>query len=221
MENNKKQAGIIYTVKCQVTGEFYVGATTNSLEQRKIDHEERANRGELNKFHQAIATHGPEAFSWMQTDSANDLDELARMEKENILKYNSKQTGYNSDAGGGFKKTVYQYNTTDGSLVAQYDSLENAANAVNAVKTSIGNACIGQNKTCKGFYWSYNFCVPFNPTKDFRKKEVKQLFPSGEVIANYGSVAAASRATGISKSCIARVCRGEREQSGGYMWHYV
>src|SRR5690606_5452938 len=111
MKKNKK-TGIIYTARCKITGEFYVGATKDSLEQRKLDHVERANRGENNKFHEAISTYGPDAFEWNQTDTANTTDELAQKEKEHIAKHDSKNQGYNSDAGGGFKKTVYQYSTT-------------------------------------------------------------------------------------------------------------
>jgi len=193
MKKNKKPAGIIYTVKCEITGEFYVGATSDSLHQRKLDHEERANRGEKHPFAQAIATHGPNAFIWEQSDTANTTDELARKEKETIEKLNSKNNGYNADSGGGIKKTVYQYNIKDGSLVNSYDSLQNAANAVSAYKSCIGNACTGQNKTCKGYYWNYNLSVPFNPEKDLRKKEVVQYTYSGKQVAVYESVAEASK----------------------------
>ncbi|MFD1616089.1 MULTISPECIES: NUMOD1 domain-containing DNA-binding protein [Flavobacteriaceae] len=220
MKKNKKPAGIIYTVKCEITGEFYVGATKDSLHQRKLDHQERANRGEKHPFAQAIATHDVEAFTWEQTDTANSTDELARKEKETIKKLDSKEKGFNADSGGGIKKTVYQYNIKDGSLLNTYDCLQNAANAVNAYKTCVGNACIGQNKTCKGYYWSYNFSVPFCPEKDLRKKQVVQYSLSGKQIAVYESVAEASKKTGVSKTCISRVCRNEREQSGGYKWSY-
>jgi len=220
MKKNKKHVGIIYTVKCKITGKFYIGATTDSIKQRKLDHQERSRRGEQNKFHDAISTFGVDAFNWTQTDTVNSTDELAQKEKEYITKFNSKLDGYNSDSGGGIKKTVYQYNTKDGSLVNLFDSLESAANAVNAYKTCIGNACIGQNKTCKGYYWSYNFSVPFNPNTDLRKKKVNQLSLSDKLIAVYESVAEASKATGISKSCISRVCRGEREKSSGFKWKY-
>ncbi|MCR8667081.1 NUMOD1 domain-containing DNA-binding protein [Aestuariibaculum sp. M13] len=148
----KKSAGIIYIAKCKVTGEHYIGATTNSLKQRRLDHEERAIRGESNRFHEAIATYGPSAFTWEQVDTASTTDELAQKEKQYVLKFNAKDEGYNADAGGGFKKTVYQYDAKDGSLINTYDCLENAANAINVSKTSIGNACTGQNKTCKGYY---------------------------------------------------------------------
>lgn len=221
MKKNKlKSAGIIYTVKCEITGEFYVGATTDSIHQRKIDHQERAKRGDKHAFAQAIATYGVEAFTWKQTDTASTTDELARKEKEYIKKLDSKEGGFNGDAGGGIKKTVYQYSIKDGSLVNTYDCLESAANAVSAYKNSIGNACIGQNKTCKGYYWSYNFSVPFNPEKDLRKKGVIQYSLSGKQLALYESVAEASKHTGISKTCISRCCRGEREKTGGYIWKY-
>ncbi|KJD31244.1 NUMOD1 domain-containing protein,endonuclease [Tamlana nanhaiensis] len=220
MKKNKKSAGIIYTVKCEITGEFYVGATTDSLEQRKLDHIERANRGEKHPFAKAIATHGAEAFTWEMTDTANTTDELARKEKEYINKLKSKETGYNCNSGGGFKKTVYQYSIEDGSLVNTYDCLQNAASAVSAHKNAIGNACIGQNKTCKGYYWSYNFSVPFSPEKDLRKKQVIQYTLAGKQVATYESVAEASKKTSVSKTCISRVCRGEREYSGGYKWSY-
>lgn len=211
---------IIYTVKCKITGEIYVGATTDSIHQRKIDHQERAERGEKHPFAKAIATYGTEAFIWEQADTANSTDELACKEKDYIIKYNSKEKGYNGDSGGGIKKTVYQYSIEDGSLLNTYDSLQSAANAVNAYKNSIGNACVGQNKTCKGYWWSYNFSVPFSLEKDLRKKKVIQYSLSGKPLAVYESVSVASLATGISRTCIARVCRGERKHSGGFVWKY-
>lgn len=221
MKKNKKSAGIIYTVKCEINQKFYVGATTDSLHQRKLDHEERSKRGEKGKFQEAIATYGAEAFIWNQTDTASNTDELARKEKETIKKLDSKEKGYNADSGGGLKKTVYQYNIKDGSLVNTYDCLESASSAVNAYKTCVGNVCIGQNKTCKGYYWSYNFSLPFSPEKDLRKKQVVQYSLSGKQIAVYESVAEASKKTGVSKTCISRVCRKERKSSSGFIWKYL
>ncbi|TXE08556.1 endonuclease [Gelidibacter salicanalis] len=220
MKKNKKSAGIIYTVECKITGEFYVGATTGSIHQRELDHTERAKRGEKGRFYEAISTHGPDAFEWSQTDTANTTDNLARMEKEYIANFDSKNNGFNSDSGGGIKKTVYQYKINDGSLVNTYPTLSEAADAVNAAKTSIGNACMGQNKTCKGYHWSYNFSVPFNPTDDLRKKKVLQYSHSGKLINEFNSVSDASKLTGLSKTSISRVCRNEREKSGGFIWKY-
>ncbi|TYA74238.1 NUMOD1 domain-containing DNA-binding protein [Seonamhaeicola marinus] len=219
-KDNNQKAGIIYTVECKITGQYYVGATTDSLHQRKLDHEERANRGETHFFAQAIATYGSDAFHWKQVDTAESLDELARKEVEYIEKLNANNGGFNANKGGGIKKTVFQYDANTGAMINHYNSLKEAAFAVGASKTSISNACLGQTKTCKGYYWSYELPEKFNPLKDLRKKVVEQFSLSGNLITVYKSVAEASRETGISKTCISRVCRNEREHSGGFIWRY-
>lgn len=173
MKKNKN-AGIIYTVECNITGKFYVGATKDSIEQRKLDHLKRANRGDANKFQEAISTYGAEAFSWEQIDTASCIDELALKEKQYILVYNSKEEGYNADSGGGFKKTVYQYNQKDGSLIKSYDCLESAGNVINATKQQLSRACLSVNKSYGGFYWSYEYIEPFKPELDKRFRTVKQ-----------------------------------------------
>jgi len=127
---------------------------------------------------------------------------LAEKEREYIVKYNSKEEGYNSDCGGGLKKSVYQY-SLDGNLIAEYESLSCAANAVNADKRTISSSCLGYNKTCKGYYWSYLFKDEFK-VSDNRKKEVSQYDLEGNLLAKYISASEASRKTGVSKSCITK-----------------
>tara|TARA_R110002049_G_scaffold275213_1_gene453232 strand:+ start:17445 stop:18095 length:651 start_codon:yes stop_codon:yes gene_type:complete len=215
-----KVKGVIYKVTHKQSGKIYVGATKNNIHQRKLDHQERGNRGEKGLFQEAIGTYGPDAFTWTQVDTASTTDELAQKEKAYIIQYNSKENGYNSDSGGGIQKTVYQYSIDDGCLVNSFDSLQSAANAVSASKTSIGNACTGQNKTCKGYIWSYSSTYPMNLT-DERRKPVIQMDLDGRTLQKYKSVAEASRTSGVSKTCISRCCRGERDKSGGFKWKYV
>jgi hypothetical protein len=210
---------LVYRAINLETNETYVGTTTHSLESRIKDHLQKANNGSGHTFQQAIGTYGPEAFVWEEIDTANSINELAEKEKDYIFKYNSKDEGYNSDSGGGFKKSVYQYDL-DGNLVAEYDSLQSAASAVNANKKSISNACLGNNRSCKDYYWSYQMHLNYI-VQDNRKKEVLQFSLSGEFIAKYNSVAEASEKSGLSKTCIARVCRGERKISGGFIWSYA
>jgi hypothetical protein len=217
----KKNNYIIYKAQNELTGEVYIGATSSTVYQRKLDHTERANRGEKGQFQEAIGTYGPEAFSWQQIDSAKSSNEVAEKEKKHILQYNSQEQGYNSDSGGGIKKVVYQYSLEDGSLIAKYNCLQSAANAVDAYKTCIGNACLGQNKSCKGYMWSYSKSYKLKTITDCRKRKVYQYTFHGTLIAEFISVAEASSITGLSKSCISRCCRGERESSGGFIWKYL
>lgn len=55
---------------------------------------------------------------------------------------------------------------------------------------------------------------------DLREKEVHQYTLEGDFVSKYKSVSLASSLTGVSKTCIAKVCRGERDQSGGFKWTY-
>ncbi len=221
MKKQKKIKGIIYTVTHIPSGKKYIGATTDSVNSRKKDHLQKANKGTGHPFQEAIATYGPEAFEWSEIDSAASIDELARKEKEYIVKYNSQTDGYNSDIGGSLKKTVYQYSLDDGEIIGEYESLDCAASAVNADKKSISRACLNVNNQYKGFYWSYDLTIPFVANKDKRQKEVIQLDSEGNEIAKFISVAEASRQTGVNKSSIAKVCRGELEMTAGFVWQYA
>lgn len=211
----KECNGIVYKVTNQISNEVYIGVTTKSIEERQKDHIQKSKKGVGGYFQEAIGTYSPDAFIWEQIDTANSLDELAEKEKDYILKYGSNTIGYNSDSGGGFKKTVHQYDL-NGKLVASYNSL-------NEIKISnkrrISNACINGNQH-NGYYWSYIQHDTLLPKKDSRFKKVSQYDISNNFLKEYESVAEASRMTGVSKTCISRCCRGERESSGGFIWKY-
>ncbi|WP_431133696.1 NUMOD1 domain-containing DNA-binding protein [Psychroserpens mesophilus] len=215
-----KKFGTIYTSKNKETGKYYVGATRKGLKERKEEHINKSQNESDLPFHEAIATYGIDAFEWQETDTANSNDELAQKEKAYIIKYNAKEEGYNSDEGGGFKKTVYQYSLKDGSLVGRYNSLEEAGKDVNATKQQLSRACLSVNKTFEGFYWSYDYKEPFTPNNDTRKKKVLCFNQKEGTIIEFDSVAEASKVTGCNKSSIAKVCRGERNHAGGFIWKY-
>ncbi|HEX8577914.1 MAG TPA: NUMOD1 domain-containing DNA-binding protein [Flavobacterium sp.] len=209
---------IIYKALNINTNEIYIGATTQSIEKRKIDHYQRSETGCGSKFQEAIQIYGIDAFTWEQIDTASTSDELAKKEIHYIQLYESAEKGYNEDRGGGIKKTVYQFDSKSGELINSFESLSQAASAVDAVKQNISDVCLGFYNTCKGFCWSYD--KDFVITPDKRKKEVVQYNLNREFISKYESVAEASRLTSISKTCIARCCRGLRPSSHGYIFEY-
>lgn len=217
---DRKRIGIVYSVKNKITGKFYIGATKDSLENRRKDHEQKANSGNVHGFQEAISTYGVDAFSWMEIDTAESIDELAQKEKQYVVKYNSKEKGYNSDEGGGIKKSVYQYNIEDGNLINTFVCLDEAAKVVDGIKQQISRACLSVNKLYGGYYWSYEYKEPFKPEIDCRRKEVLQIDLEGNLKDVYTSVAEASYKTGVNTSSIAKVCRGERKTAGGYVWQY-
>ena len=215
-----EKKGIVYAVTNKETKKMYVGVTTKSLEERKKDHIKKSKKGKSYEFQHAIATYGAEAFNWQQVDTANSIDELAQKEKEYILKYNSKEGGYNSDCGGGIQKTVYQYDISTRKIVGEYQSLKEAGDTVSLTRQSLSKVCLSVNKVSNGFVWSYSSTFPKH-INDNRRKVVQQFSLEGKFINEYKSVSEASKDTGCNKTGIGKVSRGERKSCGGYLWKYI
>ncbi|SCY36605.1 group I intron endonuclease [Nonlabens sp. Hel1_33_55] len=147
----KNKNHIIYKVTKVTNRKVYIGATTKSIRERQLDHLERAARGQVGKLYEAIRTLGPEAFKWQTIDTAESINELAKKEKYWIQKYNSKVDGYNSDEGGGFKKTVYQYDIGSRQLINEFPDLTNAAMNCRASKQAISRAALSVNNEYAGY----------------------------------------------------------------------
>ncbi len=215
----KNENGLIYKAINTKNGKIYIGATTKCMDDRIADHLDKSSRDEGGYFQTAIATYGCDAFEWEEIDTANDINDLANKEKEYIFKYDSRENGYNSDSGGGFKKMVYQFDLR-GNLINEFDSLSTAASTIGVDKKRISQACLSSTHLLNSQYWSYNKKFTIKDSYDKRKKVVCKYEINGEFVAKYKSVAEASRQTGISKTCISRCCRGERKYSSGFIWKY-
>lgn len=209
--------GKIYKVTNLINGKIYIGATTSSINKRKNDHYQKARDGSEITFHAAIRNDSHTAFSWEIIDIADNIEELAEKEIYYIAYYNSITQGYNRDKGGGFKKNVHQYDLS-GKFIFTHDSLSQAGNAVASHKKRISNACLNGTRH-KNSYWSYQKLLIYK-IKESKRKKVLQYNKHHKIIGIFNSAAEASLYTGISKTCITRCCRKEREQSGGYKWSY-
>lgn len=209
---------IIYKAQNMITGECYIGATTKSIEERKQDHLQKASTGNGYKFHDAISLTGAANFTWEQLDTASNLNELAEKESLYIYDFKAQEKGYNSDSGGGFQKLVYQYNE-DGILIETYNSLTEIKNTLGIDKQRISFACLNATMY-NGSFWSYRELEKMTTKIDLRVKAVNQYSLDQNFITTFKSASEASRKTGVSKTCITRCCRGERENSGGFLWKY-
>ncbi len=208
----------IYVIWNNITGAMYIGSTTQEIEQRLQDHLQKSAKKVDNKFHKAIEDFGSQAFGIGLLDIAESTDELARKEIHYIDVLDTILNGYNSDRGGGFRKTIYQFEFNNPEPIATYDTLEEAGNSVNASRKTISNACLGSLKSAKGFLWSY---IPEYPeVEDRRSKIVYQYDLEGQVLATFRSAREASKQLGIGLSSITRCCRGERKQTSGYQFSY-
>lgn len=126
-------------------GMSYIGTTKKSIETRKKDHLRKAENNKPGKFYESIRGYSPDSFIWIELEKVSTVEELALKEQYYIDLYDTVQNGYNSDRGGGFQKPVFMFDLS-GNLVSEFDSLVSAANAVNANKKSISNACYNPTK---------------------------------------------------------------------------
>ena len=210
--------GIIYSGFNNLNQKRYSRATTRSLERRIWEHYDVAFTDKGSQFTNELFLYGIDEFNFEIIDTASSKDELAQKEIYYIDKYNTFHDGYNSDRGGGFRKTIYQFEMNNTEPIATYQTLEDAGNSVNASRKTISNACLGSLKTVKGYLWSY---VPEYPeVEDKRSKKVYQYSLDGVLLATFSSAREASRQLGIGLSSITRCCRGERKQTSGYIFSY-
>lgn len=92
---------LVYKITNIKTGEVYIGQTTKSLEWRKAVHIRRLNQGKhSSKLYNAMRKYGVENFEFDQICVANSKDELNRLEKYYIAKYDCINHGYNKQVGG-------------------------------------------------------------------------------------------------------------------------
>lgn len=88
---------IIYKATNLITNEVYIGQISNTLHNRRVDHEYEAfKRGRKDKFHAALREFGCRNFKWEEIAKSNNMTNLFKKEREMIIKYDSIENGYNT-----------------------------------------------------------------------------------------------------------------------------
>lgn len=101
---------VIYKSTNQITGEFYIGLSSKTMESRKRAHLSAARRGYVSHFCSAIRKYGESSFVWEVIDSsAKSMEELKLLERKFIAEM---KPHYNKAMGGdgmlGWKPTAHQ-----------------------------------------------------------------------------------------------------------------
>lgn len=103
-----------------------------------------------------------------------------------------------------------------------YNSITEAANAIEASLSSVHSACNGKAQTAKGLHFEY---VDPNSGKSFSEERQRNLIERVgvpvlcvETGEKFDSLIDAERATGINASAISAVCLGKGKTAGGKHW---
>ncbi len=129
-----------------------------------------------------------------------------------------KQTYERGQVGVGFT----QYNLRGAEIRTFHCTRELQTAGFSATQImAIRRCCKGDRHSVGGFRWSYAG-HPLPQTNTLMKR-VQQFAKSGEFIAEFISVAEASRLLGINQGDIAGVARGDSKSktAGGYIWKYI
>lgn len=123
------------------------------------------------------------------------------------------------------RKDVICYDINSNCVVGVYNSVNEAARETSASLSAVSACCNGKFNSVHGLKFQFvSEPHEFVPSDyiDKKKKRVKQIdVDTGEVIAIYGSVKEAYKATGINNiSAVAR-CNTKHKTAGGYKWEYA
>lgn len=239
----KDPYGFIYITTNLINGKRYIG-------QRKFSNGWQTYLGSGKRFKQALKKYGRNNFIKTIVDIGYSREEL-NIKEINLIKFlnaDKNRNFYNISEGGEIKgksgteaywygkklpkdmiekanlkriKPVYQYDLNN-NFIKEYPSVVCAAKENNLNKQGISKSCNDLNKTCGGYFWSYNKDIgarQYDPTKNHKPQKVYQYDYSGKQLLNvYSSVKEANEKTQINEYNIYACCNGKRAHAGKFIW---
>lgn len=213
----------IYKIENLINGKIYIG---QSIEIEKRWKKHLAAQDDF-LIHKAIRKYGKNNFNFTILEEC-DIKDLDEKECYWIKFYDTIiPNGYNMVTGGsngaGLAKglKVIQY-SLEGEFIAEYESAQQASNITGIDHWSICACCRREYKHSGGFQWRYFFdkeeIKPLSIRTNFTVLQLDKF--SDEIIAEFPSIAEATRVTGIASPTICNVCKGKGKTAGGFKWKY-
>ena len=127
------------------------------------------------------------------------------------------------------EKPVEQIDPITLQVLNKFESIGEAANAMNVSRTLISLAANGQKDSANGFFWRFegdlNKKFISQPIKKWKRKIYKLNYDTLEVLEEFESAAEAARSLGKDGknggSQIISVCKGTKKSAYGFKWKYA
>lgn len=164
-----------------------------------------------------------ENLRWV-THSENMRNELTRRKASEMMRswLTDKMLQRKKEIGKSIRK-VYQFDL-NGSLIAEFSSLSDAARAVGVDLSSISQCCNhkrGYNHA-GGYLWSYSgSTAPYVNPMLSHYHSIAMYDLQGNLIRKFKNVIEASEMMGVKKKGIQKCCRGDAKTYLGYIWRYA
>lgn len=227
---------IVYKATNIINNKVYIGATTTSLNQRMQEHLRHAK--DINTdFAKDIIKYGGSNFDWEILQEADSKDELYKLEKYYIEKYNTFQSdkGYNMTNGGvknyklSNKSTAYLYGSKnpaakkiiDLNTLKIYETIKYLSNDIGYSSQSIRKSIL-HNTPLNNHYYEYydenkNYKKLNNNFKNKCRKPVRNI-TTGET---FKTISQAAIKYNCERYGIRDCCNGKRDDFLGYKWEYI
>jgi group I intron endonuclease len=198
--------GIIYIAKNLTNGKVYVGKTTQTIEKRKWEHNNRAKLGWEQLIYKAIRKYGSNSFQWSVIEHCDNEESINNREEFWIKHYNSYIGEPNSNG----------YNmTTGGEGTSGHKLSEETKRKMSESKTGERNPMYGKKVSEETIKKTVKY-----GSDNGMSKAVIQLTMDGLFVAEHETVVEASNSVDGDKSTIVKCCKGTRKSHKGYRWSY-
>ena len=117
------------------------------------------------------------------------------------------------------RKSINMIEPKTNEIIRTFKSLAEAAQETGLSHGNIGMACAGSRKTTGGYKWQY--VDKISETKNNLAKDVYMIDShTNKIIKKFASVRDAAKETNIYEGSIRKVCKGNRQLAGGYLWRF-
>ncbi len=218
----------IYKFTNKLNNMSYIGQSINP-EKRKWEHY-YGKKTKKNTYFDNHLKKDPNNFVFEIIDSANSQEEIDKLEKEYIEKYNSlKPNGYNILKGGRQQRGAWNSKEIDvydldGNYINSYESASYYENFINKdyKKRMIRKSC-NEHKHYKERIFRFKGDTkpkPYQKPKSTKCIKVYQFDLYGNNIGIYDSITEASEKTQTSRTAIIGCLKGRYKKANNFIWSY-
>lgn len=126
------------------------------------------------------------------------------------------------------KRAIYQF-SLEGEFIKKYDSAMEVERQLGILNATVSKCAFGKLPSAKGYIFLFEEDVEtilqrverYRCSKKPRYEHIVQLSLDGQFISEWVGSADAGRALKINYKNINLVCRGKRNNAGGYKWMYL
>lgn len=205
--------GTVYAIKNRVTGQFYIGKTYKTIEERFAIHikDSKKERNKNRKLYKAMLEYGVENFVIFAIGEYEE-GELELKEIEYIHYYDSFYNGYNSTLGGDGRRYLTVSNEE---ILECYQSIGTVKGVAHSLNISVDTV----RSVLRSF--ELDLKAPLQTPV--------MIVETGEIFSSVANCARYLIDSGISKNgkqssvsgCIFRVLRGERQKYLNYTFSLI